>query len=101
MAHPHVADQSIAIVHNGIIENYVELKEELIALGVEFTSQTDSEVVVHLLNHYYQQSKDMTQALQQNRQASRWILCHRSDMQRSSRTVVCSQMWLTFGDWHC
>ncbi|MGN0818538.1 MAG: glutamine--fructose-6-phosphate transaminase (isomerizing) [Candidatus Coproplasma sp.] len=51
-AHPHVyGDFSVA--HNGIIENYAELKEELIGRGDEFVSQTDSEVVPHLLNYYY------------------------------------------------
>ena len=46
-AHPHVGDESY-VVHNGIIENYVELKQELIADGVTFLSQTDTEVIVHL-----------------------------------------------------
>jgi len=46
-AHPHIGDESY-VVHNGIIENYVELKKELIADGVTFLSQTDTEVIVHL-----------------------------------------------------
>ncbi len=53
-AHPHSSvDYSISVVHNGIIENYVELKEELISLGYEFRSQTDTEVAAHLIYHYY------------------------------------------------
>ncbi|MBP6005992.1 glutamine--fructose-6-phosphate transaminase (isomerizing) [Candidatus Saccharibacteria bacterium] len=53
-AHPHTAGK-ISIVHNGIIENYQELKQELIELGCEFSSETDSEVVAQLVNHYYQE----------------------------------------------
>ena len=51
-AHPHCRG-GFSVVHNGIIENYAVLKEELIAEGDEFLSQTDSEVVVHLLAKYY------------------------------------------------
>jgi glucosamine--fructose-6-phosphate aminotransferase (isomerizing) len=52
-AHPHFStDKKIAIVHNGIIENYISLKEELINLGYKFVSETDSEVIVHLLDLY-------------------------------------------------
>lgn len=51
-AHPHVY-RDFAVVHNGIIENYAELKEELYTRGDKFISQTDSEVVPHLLNYYY------------------------------------------------
>ena len=54
-SHPHFnKDKSIAVVHNGIIENYMELKEELQAEGVEFLSQTDTEVVAHLVDKYYE-----------------------------------------------
>jgi len=53
-AHPHVSnDKNFAIVHNGIIENYITLKEELIEKGFVFESETDTEVVVHLLADYY------------------------------------------------
>lgn len=48
-AHPH-STESVAIVHNGIIENYLELKNELEKLGCKFNSQTDSEVIAHLLS---------------------------------------------------
>lgn len=49
-AHPHMSGERLAIVHNGIIENYQELRELLQADGYEFTSQTDTEVVVHLIH---------------------------------------------------
>ena len=53
-AHPHYnKDGSIAVVHNGIIENFVKLKKKLEEKGYEFRSQTDTEVIVHLLDYYY------------------------------------------------
>lgn len=53
-AHPHYnKDGSIAVVHNGIIENFQELKEELQNLGYEFISETDTEVIPHLIDYYY------------------------------------------------
>ncbi len=54
-AHPHMSkDARFAIVHNGIIENYALLRDELKAAGFDFQSETDTEVVVHLLDHYYE-----------------------------------------------
>ena len=53
-AHPHIAGGRIALVHNGIIENYAEIREELLSTGVTFESQTDTEVLAHLVNHYYE-----------------------------------------------
>jgi glucosamine--fructose-6-phosphate aminotransferase (isomerizing) len=53
-AHPHFnKDQTIAVVHNGIIENYIKLKNKLLDRGYEFCSETDTEVVAHLLDYYY------------------------------------------------
>ena len=54
-AHPHFnSDASIAVVHNGIIENYQKLKKKLEARGYKFVSETDTEVIAHLLDRYYQ-----------------------------------------------
>ena len=54
-SHPHFnMDKTIAVVHNGIIENYMELKEELKEDGVEFKSETDTEVIAHLVDKYYE-----------------------------------------------
>lgn len=53
-AHPHMnKEHSIVVVHNGIIENYLKLKHKLIGKGYEFLSDTDTEVVVHMLDYYY------------------------------------------------
>ena len=61
-AHPHVNEkETIAVVHNGIIENYMPLKKELIEKGYKFNSDTDTEVVVHLIDMYY--DGDLLQAV--------------------------------------
>jgi glutamine---fructose-6-phosphate transaminase (isomerizing) len=63
-AHPHLGEYSY-VVHNGIIENYKELKDELLALGHKFVSQTDTEVIVHLFEHYNNKLKDAKKAFQE------------------------------------
>ena len=62
-AHPHKSQDSIYIVHNGIIENYVQLKEDLKQSGYAFSSQTDSELIAHLLDHYINQGQSMVEAM--------------------------------------
>ncbi len=62
-AHPHKSKESVYIVHNGIIENYVELKESLIAKGYDFTSQTDSELIAHLLDFFINKGNSMIEAM--------------------------------------
>ena len=61
-AHPHVSHGVIAVVHNGIIENHEKLRNKLQELGYEFSSQTDTEVVAHLVHHHLKQHKDLCQA---------------------------------------
>ncbi|MFT5504606.1 MAG: glucosamine--fructose-6-phosphate aminotransferase (isomerizing) [Gammaproteobacteria bacterium] len=53
-AHPHISENKIAVVHNGIIENYKEIKARLVAKGYQFESETDTEVIAHLINSYYE-----------------------------------------------
>ena len=63
-AQPHVSENgAMALVHNGIIENYLELKEHLQKLGVTFTSETDSEVVAQLLEYHYNECGNMMEAV--------------------------------------
>ncbi len=58
-AHPHVSNDEIAVVHNGIIENHEEQRARLKGLGYVFESQTDTEVVAHLVHHYFKASGDL------------------------------------------
>jgi len=51
-AHPHISGDTLSVVHNGIIENHAELRDELRGLGFEFQSETDTEVIAHLVEHY-------------------------------------------------
>ncbi len=62
-AHPHVCNQSVVIVHNGIIENHSELREQQANAGFSFTSQTDTEVAVHQIEHYLTQQGDLLSAV--------------------------------------
>ncbi len=62
-AHPHVSG-TIAVVHNGIIENYQELKAELINRGYQFASQTDTEVIAHLVNWEQRQGGTLREVVQ-------------------------------------
>ncbi len=62
-AHPHISsDGKTVVVHNGIIENFLPLREELQAEGIEFTSETDTEVVAHLVERYLAAGHDLTEA---------------------------------------
>lgn len=63
-AHPHISG-TVAVVHNGIIENYQQLKDELEAQGYVFTSQTDTEVIAHLVNQALQSTSSLLTAVQQ------------------------------------
>jgi glutamine---fructose-6-phosphate transaminase (isomerizing) len=61
-AHPHFSRDEVAVVHNGIIENYEEIRVELKRAGYEFVTETDSEVIGHLIHHYY--AGDLLDAVQ-------------------------------------
>ena len=62
-AHPHVCKKSVAVVHNGIIENFEELKQQQQAADYVFTSDTDTEVIVHQLHKYMAEDNDLYQAV--------------------------------------
>ena len=62
-AHPHICRDKVAIVHNGIIENHEKLREQQKKQGYEFTSETDTEVIVHQIYHHIEQGKDLLEAV--------------------------------------
>lgn len=62
-AHPHICNQSVVIVHNGIIENHSQLREQQSRDGYNFTSQTDTEVAVHQIEYYLKQKNDLLAAV--------------------------------------
>ena len=62
-AHPHICNQSVVIVHNGIIENHSTLREKQSNDGFNFTSQTDTEVAAHQIEHYLKQEGDLLEAV--------------------------------------
>ncbi len=62
-AHPHLSGERLALVHNGIIENHAALRQELIDAGYEFSSRTDTEVVVHLLHQRLEQGDSLLEAM--------------------------------------
>ena len=63
-AHPHIgATGEVVVVHNGIVENFIELREELAAEGVKFNSDTDTEIIVHLVEHFLAVGMDLTEAV--------------------------------------
>ncbi|MCK4977258.1 MAG: glutamine--fructose-6-phosphate transaminase (isomerizing) [Anaerolineales bacterium] len=66
-AHPHFGmTGEVVVVHNGIVENYLELRDELIAEGVAFQSETDTEVIVHLVERYLSSETDLSEAVRRS-----------------------------------
>lgn len=65
-AHPHISNDRIAVVHNGIIENYAKLRAQLQAQGFVFTSETDTEVIAHLVEYELRSSDNLLQAVQKS-----------------------------------
>src|SRR5437588_11736047 len=62
-AHPHISHDGVAVVHNGIIENHDELREELKRAGYVFTSETDTEVIAHRIHKHLQTVRDLFKAV--------------------------------------
>ncbi|RKZ35612.1 MAG: glutamine--fructose-6-phosphate transaminase (isomerizing) [Gammaproteobacteria bacterium] len=68
-AHPQISRDTIAVVHNGIIENYLKLRSQLEQRGYEFNSETDTEAIAHLIHYHLQQGKNLLAALSTTLQA--------------------------------
>ena len=82
-AHPHVSnDGKFAIVQNGIIENFMELREMLQAKGFRFHSETDTEVIVHLLDMYYTGDGNLKDTVHEDAWPSGGQLCDRHSVRR-------------------
>ena len=64
-AHPQMSGSNIAVVHNGIIENYQEIRDELQAAGYSFTSDTDTETIAHLIDRHYREHHDLLRAVRE------------------------------------
>ena len=62
-AHPHVSGGRVAVIHNGIIENFQPIKDEMLEKGYEFTSETDTEVAAHLVHYYLSDGDDLVEAV--------------------------------------
>jgi glucosamine--fructose-6-phosphate aminotransferase (isomerizing) len=62
-AHPHVSGGRVAVIHNGIIENFQPIKDEMLAKGYKFDSETDTEVAAHLIHDYLKQGLDLVEAV--------------------------------------
>ncbi len=90
-AHPHKGG-GVVIVHNGIIENYLTLKDELITKGHEFTSETDSEVVSHLIDEHLKTSESLEEAVQQalKHLKGAYALCILS--QKDDKTLIAAKL---------
>jgi glucosamine--fructose-6-phosphate aminotransferase (isomerizing) len=65
-AHPHLSGGRVAVIHNGIIENFQEIKDELLAKGYEFKSDTDTEVIAHLVYDFLKHGSDLMDAVRQS-----------------------------------
>ncbi len=65
-AHPHVSEDGLAVVHNGIIENHEQIRERLSAVGYKFVSDTDTEVVAHLIHHHFKSGGGLLAAVRKS-----------------------------------
>ena len=100
-AHPHAdARGDLVVVHNGIIENYLELKERLIRGGVRFETETDTEVVAHLVASYYEGSLEraLARAVADIRGIYALVLMHRNEPERLVATRLGPPLVIGIGD---
>ena len=91
-AHPIISSDELAVVHNGIIENHEQQRERLKALGYSFESQTDTEVIAHLIHHYYAQSGDLFDATRRAAAELDGAYAIGVVSQRSPDAICCARM---------
>ena len=96
-AHPHSSDK-VSVVHNGIIENSTILKKLLIKKGYVFKSQTDTEVIVHLITEYLKKN-DLKNSIIKMLKACSWKFCFRNNFSRSARFNCWSKKRLSSCCW--
>src|ERR1700704_2009832 len=87
-AHPHVSDDGLAVVHNGIIENHEEMRARLSGEGYRFVSDTDTEVVAHLIHLYWSKSDDLFGAVRRAVTELRGAYAIAVLSEKSSNTMV-------------
>ena len=91
-AHPHMSDDgNVVAVHNGIIENYQELKDKLIRNGYTFYSETDTEVAVKLVDYYYKNTKHTGRCPDTRHGSYPWLLCPGNHVQGVSGRDLCGE----------
>ena len=90
-AHPHIS-HGVALVHNGIIENHEQQRERLRAMGYEFESQTDTEVIAHLIHHYLKQGDDLLGALQRTVKELQGAYALAVISRKEPGRIVCARM---------
>ena len=91
-AHPHVSFGELAVVHNGIIENHESQRERLKSLGYTFESQTDTEVIAHLVHHHQQQGLDLLAAVQSAARELHGAYAIAVVSKREPERLVCARM---------
>jgi len=91
-AHPIISSDELAVVHNGIIENHEQQREQLMALGYTFESQTDTEVIAHLIHHYYTQSGNLFDATRQAAAELEGAYAIGVVSQKDPSTICCARM---------
>lgn len=91
-AHPHISHGELALVHNGIIENHEKQRERLRALGYVFESQTDTEVIAHLIHHHQAQGLDLLVALQRTVKELTGAYALAVVSKREPERLVCARM---------
>ncbi|MEL6367896.1 MAG: glutamine--fructose-6-phosphate transaminase (isomerizing) [Pseudomonadota bacterium] len=100
-AHPHLSGNRVAVIHNGVIENFQPIKDELLAKGYEFASETDTEVAAHLVHDYLKSGMDLVDAVRHATQrfegAYALLVCDNEDPDRIVVSRVASPLVIGLG----